>query len=315
MEQNGYQVVNSEKTIFMKRQGSDFIMHGLFVDDMMHVPTCDKLRDEFLTLYQKDFEITGGGLMETFLGMEVEQPGKVIKLHLDSYIQEVLKDYKEYIKKSLRPKRVPMSPVLVLDNEDCPDLPDPRKQKYYRSFVAKLQFAASWIRFDIAFSVSSLARFCASAGPSHWAALHHMMEYLEGFPSFKLTYRRRTGIDDGLSGFADSDWGNSSSRRSTSGNLCLYNRSPILWRSKLQKTTALSTAEAEYYSASTAATEVLYIRNLLERMGLRNLSQPRCTRTIRHVSNGGTMSSAAGSAPSTLTSGNTSPMRSSRMAT
>jgi hypothetical protein len=129
-------------------------MHGLFVDYMMHVPTCDKLRNEFLTLYQKDFEITGGGLMETFLGMEVEQPGKVIKLHLYSYIQEVLKDYKEYIKKSLRPKRVPMSPGLVLVNEDCPDLPDPRKQKYYRSFVDKLQFAPSWIRFDIAFSIS-----------------------------------------------------------------------------------------------------------------------------------------------------------------
>jgi hypothetical protein len=44
MEQNGYPAVNSDKTIFMKRQGSDFIMHGLFVDDMMHVPTCDKLR-------------------------------------------------------------------------------------------------------------------------------------------------------------------------------------------------------------------------------------------------------------------------------
>jgi hypothetical protein len=42
MEQNGYPVVNSEKTIFMKRQGSEFIMHGLFVDEMMHVPTCDK---------------------------------------------------------------------------------------------------------------------------------------------------------------------------------------------------------------------------------------------------------------------------------
>ena len=140
-------------------------MHGLFVDDMMHVPTCDKLHDEFLQLYQKNFEITGGGLMETFLGMEVEQPGKVIKLHLDSYIQEVLKDYKEYIKKSLRPKRVPMSPGLVLDNEVCAELPDQRKQKYYRSFTAKLQFAASWIRFDIAYPVSSLACFCASAGP------------------------------------------------------------------------------------------------------------------------------------------------------
>jgi hypothetical protein len=46
MEQNCYPVVNSEKTIFMKPQGSDFIMNGLFVDDMMHVPTCDKLRDD-----------------------------------------------------------------------------------------------------------------------------------------------------------------------------------------------------------------------------------------------------------------------------
>ena len=49
---NGWsRTVNSEKTIFMKRQGSDFIMHGLFVDDMMPVPTCDKLRNEFLALY------------------------------------------------------------------------------------------------------------------------------------------------------------------------------------------------------------------------------------------------------------------------
>jgi hypothetical protein len=41
----------------------------------MCVPACDKLRDEFLDFYKNDFEITGGGLMESFLGMEVEQPG------------------------------------------------------------------------------------------------------------------------------------------------------------------------------------------------------------------------------------------------
>ncbi len=67
--------------------------------------------------------------METFLGMEVEQPGRVIRLHLDSYIQEVLTEYKAYIKKALRPKKVPMSPGTVLNNEDCPITPDPRKQK------------------------------------------------------------------------------------------------------------------------------------------------------------------------------------------
>jgi hypothetical protein len=54
------------------------------------------------------------------------------------------------------------------------------------------------------------------------------------------------------------------SRRSTSGTLMLYNKATIMWKSKMQKTTALSTAEAEYYSASTASTEILYLRALLE---------------------------------------------------
>ena len=70
---------------------------------------------------------------------------------------------------------------------------------------------------------------------------------------------------DLLSWYADADWGNSSSRRSTSGmvTVMLYNRLPIMWKSKMQKTTALSTAEAEYYSASAAGCEVLYLRALL----------------------------------------------------
>jgi hypothetical protein len=43
----------------------------------------------------------------------------------------------------------------------------------------------------------------------------------------------------------------------------LYNKSPIVWKSKMQKTTALSTAEAEYYSALAAGYEVLYLLALL----------------------------------------------------
>ena len=94
----------------------------------------------------------------------------------------MLAEYKDYIKKSLRPKRVPISPGVFLRPEDCPEVPDPLKQKYYRSFVANLQFVASWIRFDISFVVLQLAQFCASSGTTHWATLHHLMEYLEGFP-------------------------------------------------------------------------------------------------------------------------------------
>jgi hypothetical protein len=161
MINNGYLAVNSEKAIFKKTKGSEYIIHGLFVDDMMHISSCDELKKEFMDKYSKDFEITGGDLMKTFLGMEVKQSGKTIKLHLDCYIQQVLAGYKVYIKKMLRPKKVPISPGVILNPEDVPELPDQHKQKYYRSFIAKLQFAATLVRIDIAFTVSQLARFCA----------------------------------------------------------------------------------------------------------------------------------------------------------
>ncbi len=45
----------------------------------------------------------------------------------------------------------------------------------------------------------------------------------------------------------------------------MYNKSPIIRMSKMQKT-ALSTVEAEYYSASMAGCEVLYLRDLLHRL-------------------------------------------------
>jgi hypothetical protein len=90
MEKKRNPAVNSEKTIFRHSVGNDFILHGLFVDDMMHISTSTKLKEEFMTKYSKDFKITGGRLMTLFLGMHVEHGIKKIKHHLDHYIQEML---------------------------------------------------------------------------------------------------------------------------------------------------------------------------------------------------------------------------------
>ncbi len=50
----------------MKLKGSDYFVHGLFVDEIMQVYPCDDNRDKFLALQQKDSEVTGGvyGLCE-----------------------------------------------------------------------------------------------------------------------------------------------------------------------------------------------------------------------------------------------------------
>ncbi len=43
--------------------------------------------------------------MKTFLGMQVEQTSRSIKIHLDHYIKEVLACYAEYIRKAIDPRK------------------------------------------------------------------------------------------------------------------------------------------------------------------------------------------------------------------
>jgi hypothetical protein len=50
--------------------------------------------------------------------------------------------------------------------------------------------------------------------------------------------------------------------------LAQYNKAIVLWRSRMQKTTALPTAETEYYSASEIAVEIIHPRNLIRNMAL-----------------------------------------------
>ena len=94
------------------------------------------------------------------------------------------------------------------------------------------------------------------------------MGYLVLNLSVKLEYYHSSGATVGLGGYCDADWGNSSSRRSTTGNLLHYCGAPIHWKSKLQKTIALSTVEAEYYLASVVTVEVIYLRSLHFSYGL-----------------------------------------------
>ena len=55
--------------------------------------------------------------------------------------------------------------------------------------------------------------------------------------------------------FADSDYAMDYTRRSTTGYTIMLNGGPVTWSSKLQKSTAQSTAEAEIIAATEAAQE------------------------------------------------------------
>ena len=73
-----------------------------------------------------------------------------------------------------------------------------------------------------------------------------------------------------LDGFTDSDMSaDVDTSRSTFGYVMTYGGGAVSWQSRLQKTVALSTTEAEYMAAVEAGKEVLWMKDLIGEFGIR----------------------------------------------
>ena len=74
-----------------------------------------------------------------------------------------------------------------------------------------------------------------------------------------------------LFGVVDADWSaNVIDRRSYSGYAFIFGGAPISWEARKQRTVALSSTEAEYMALSEATKEALYLRDILNNIGLIN---------------------------------------------
>ena len=72
-----------------------------------------------------------------------------------------------------------------------------------------------------------------------------------------------------LWGFVDADFASDEETRRSHTGYCLFlNGGPVSWKSTRQKSVSLSTAEAEWYAASEAGKEIVYLRYILEQFGL-----------------------------------------------
>jgi hypothetical protein len=112
-------------------------------------------------------------------------------------------------------------------------------------------------------------------------AAERVLRYLAGTKDVGLIFGSRNGDTVGDSrgresrvqvdvcAFADADWANDKGdRRSISGWVAKLNGDPVSWSSKKQRIVALSTCEAELYAESAAIQEVLWLRGLMEELGL-----------------------------------------------
>nr|GEX91886.1 uncharacterized mitochondrial protein AtMg00810-like [Tanacetum cinerariifolium] len=138
-------------------------------------------------------------------------------------------------------------------------------QTRFRSMVGSQMYLTA-SRPDFVFAVSMCARYQAKPTKRHLEALKQVFQYLKGTINWGLWYSKDTAM--ALTAYTDADHaGCQDMRRSTSGSAQFIGDKLVSWSYKKQKSTAISTTEAEYISISGCCAQILWMRSQLTDYG------------------------------------------------
>ena len=168
----------------------------------------------------------------------------------------------------------------------------------YRTLLGEMMYAYVTCRPDIGYAITLLSKFSSNPSEYHYSCLKNLVRYLCATKSWGIQYSRpQRNMDKELSksdppaerqqggnlpdypepttiakliGFVDAAYANDlTKRRSTTGYVFTYAGGAVVYRSKTQSLTALSSTEAEFIAAVTAAKTAKYIRSVLSELGFK----------------------------------------------
>ena len=191
------------------------------------------------------------------MGIEVIQNSTGIHISQKKYAIEMLTRFKMM---ECNAVVNPIVPGCRLNQEEG----DPVDETMFKQLVGSLMYITT-TRPDIQFVVSFISRFMAKPTEMHLAAAKRVMRYIQGTLDYGIWYKK-CGKGK-MEIYTDSDFaGDLSDRKSTSGNVILWDGAAVSWSSKKQSIVALSSTEAEYVAAATCACQVIWTREILEEL-------------------------------------------------
>jgi hypothetical protein len=247
----------------------DDIICVLYVDDTLFFAKDNKKVDKTISALEAlGFKLTDEGDVDAFLGVKVEDlPQNKIKMSQPNLINRIL-DLLGLKEESKQHKTPAVSPPLH-DHENGA----PREKTWsYRSAIGMLTYLSRNTRPDIEYAVHQCARFQINPKKAHENAVIRIGRYLLGTKDKGIEFTPDKSALDSLECYVDANFAgnyskehnqNPNSCKSRTGCVIKYAGCPIHWFSRLQSEIALSTTEAEYTALSTAARELLPMRELL----------------------------------------------------
>lgn len=255
------------------RLTADSVLYvAIWVDDGLLVGSSLGIIDEAVHFLNLQFEMTAIPA-DHFVGIVISRDRKNRKIYLSAphYIDKIVARFNM---SQANPVKIPvdkgasrlsksMSPVTAEDKAIMFTVPN-------RQAVGSIMYAALTTRPDISFIAGQIAQQCENPGLDHWKAVKRVLKYLAGTRDYGLCFGGGDSSDNILISYCDADYaGDPDTCRSTSGFVFIFNGTAISWSSRKQPIVALSTMQSEYIAASEACREGVWLRRLLDNLGVR----------------------------------------------
>ena len=282
--------------IFLLRQVDDF---ALGCDSEETAEKIWKLIDSKMSAPLKH-----EGLLHRFNGIHIEQKKDFIRVHCSTYLNKILKN-KPFDLTTTKNKPIPMTSdnelikqldISVGPFTDTEKLAQEKEMGFkYRNATGELLFAMITYRPDTSNAVIKLTQFNANPAQCHYEVVVRVYQYLNTTKEHGLTFwptqwknslppskhqgtqpeeyssniQEEHNMPQQLYVLVDSDWaGNTQTRRSVSGIVIMMAGAAVVYKTVLQRIVALSSTEAEFYALSEAGKLALYVRSILNELGI-----------------------------------------------
>ncbi|TPX54120.1 DNA-directed DNA polymerase [Powellomyces hirtus] len=251
LQQLGFSVSEFDTALYIKRtDNTKILIVAVYVDDLtIFASDLDDLLALKSALAER-FKMEDMGEISFLLGLQItrDRSKRCITIGQQKYIKDMIDKFNL---NGMRPHHIPMDPNLHLNANDGADALDASGIKDYQDSP------------HLAYSISRLSQFLATPTVAHMTAAKKVCAYANTTSGLSLVFK--DGGD--IVGYSDADYARcTDTRRSTSGYVFMLNGAAISWKSQRQKSTALSTAEAEYIALAECAKEALWIQGLLSEL-------------------------------------------------
>lgn len=264
----------AEPCLFIRTYEKGMVLMAVHVDDCYIIGTTTALNDTIDCIKKSGLNVTVQRNIKDYLSCKILFDEHMTKAwfgqpHLTKKLQKTFGT----LVKGMPTYKTPGTPSFnIVRPKDGDAKLNQEEQSIYRSAVGSLLQFIKYSRPDIANSVRELAKCMDGATPAAFKEMKRIIKYVldTQFYGLRIQPDFTKGNTWQMTVFTDSDWaGDKDNRHSVSGYAIFLLNVPILWKSRLQRTVALSSSEAEYYAISEAAKEIKFVYQILDSIGIK----------------------------------------------